>query len=316
MTLRAFTAGVTGVNGNDRNPRQSSLVFNKCPQLEKRPRMQNSPLLAPNRYPGRDAFEVLNGNPAPSAFSGCNDLLGDTVIGVGRETILAPTEFPKFATTTPRAFGLEFAAKSALPVAHVLDTTPRVVATVRVRSNIRYSEIDAKPIIHHTKRRLLDVAGDCQVPLRSMVDQIRFPLSGRQQSLLALSSHEGDGLPTPQRPNANSAFLEAQDTIVIGDRPGLGEGSLPLLVQLVGISYFSKYTDSELGAKPEHFSACVIQGFGESEVLKHLSPPCFLTQPIGALVTTVKGGQQSEALIRVGEQFDFCCNLQYLNSVS
>src|SRR5580704_15343508 len=134
--LRTFSAGISGIYDDNRHPCQRRLVDQELPQLSEGPGMQNCTLLAPSRYPAANVREVFHDDSPTSVFSFGNDLLADYMIGVGRDAVLAPAEFPEFATCPPSSLGLEFSAKSTVPVADAFKPTPAVVSAVRVSSDI------------------------------------------------------------------------------------------------------------------------------------------------------------------------------------
>lgn len=275
--------------------------------------MQNGSLLAPNRDPSADALKVFDGNSASSAFSVGNDLLGDDVIGVGCEAVLAPTEFLEFAPAAPGSFGLQLAAESTVPMPNILDAGAGVIAAVRIRGYVRNPHVEAEPVIHFFWSRFNNVAGNGQVPLAPMVEQVGFTLPRGQQSLLARPGNVGDSLPALQRPDAHSAFLEAQNAVIVGNRTSLRELPLAFLVRLVGIGNFGEHADGELSTETERLAGFVIEGLLKREVLKHLSLPRLFTQPVGAFVGAMKCSQQGATLFGGRKQFDLGRDLQYLS---
>src|SRR5262245_5981397 len=89
FAVAAFVAGLTGVgrvDELDQHPRQLRLVDEEGAELRERPAPQ--PILriaAPGRNPLADAREVFQGNPAPGALGGLDELLADDVVLVAAE---------------------------------------------------------------------------------------------------------------------------------------------------------------------------------------------------------------------------------------
>ena len=75
-------AAVPGIDGDQADPRQLRLVLQKRPQLSERPTMQNSPLPPCSPYPVAYPRQFLDGDSAPGAFCGGNDLLTNNMVDV------------------------------------------------------------------------------------------------------------------------------------------------------------------------------------------------------------------------------------------
>jgi len=315
MTLRAFPTGVARVHGDQWNASKPSLVFQECPELEKRPRMQNCSLLSASRYPVTNALQVFDGNSATGALSSGNDLLGNAVIHVRCEAPFFPAEFVKFSPRTASLFLLKFGSKFPVAESDSSDSAARIVATVRIARNLDHSEIDSEPVVYFLQGWFHGIAGYPQKPLSTMVDEIRFPLPVSKQGDLARASDIKDGLPTLKRPDAYSTFLEAQNAVVIGDSPSLSEFPFAFLVQLVGICDLGKNTDSQLGTQAELILGRMVENLLEGEILEHFSAPGFATKPVRAFITAIEGCYQGLPLIASWTQFNFCYKLQDLKYI-
>lgn len=176
-TLRTFTARITGIDNGDRYPCEASLVLDKLSELRKSPRMQNSTLLTPSRYPGADAAQMFERDSFPSVFSFGNDLLGYDVINIGREAVLSAGQFPELSASSSRPLPLQFGAKTPVAVANSFYGVTGVGSAIRIRSDVGDTKVDAKPFVHFPKTRLFHVAGDSQIPLAAMVNKIGLALA-------------------------------------------------------------------------------------------------------------------------------------------
>lgn len=297
-TLGTFTTGIARVYDDDRNASQPSFVFNECLELCERPRMQNCTLLTPNRDPGADMSQFFNCDTPASVFSFGNDLLGNYVIGIGCEAILATGKIPEFAACSPCALGLKFGAKSAVSMADTLECVAAIVPTIGVSSDIGNPEVYPEPFIDGLEGWFFHVASNSQIPLSTMVNEIGFSLSGFEQFLLARASHIRNVLTTIQRPDVHCVFAPAQNTIIVGDRAGEREFPFSLLVQLIRIGNLGEHSDGELRAKSELLAGFVIERLLQCEIGEDFDFPCFSTQPIGALVSAIQSREQCQVLIR------------------
>src|SRR5438874_13781559 len=75
-------AGVSGIDGDERQPRVRGLVGQEGAQLVERPGRENRTLLLGSRDPGANIGQVFDGDPAPGAFGSGDDLLGDAMVDV------------------------------------------------------------------------------------------------------------------------------------------------------------------------------------------------------------------------------------------
>lgn len=139
--------------------------------------MQNCTLLTPSRYPSSDVAQILDCDTPASAFSFGNDLLCYYVIGIGRETLLTAAEFPEFTTASPSSLGLQLTTKSAVPKADAFDGFAAITPAIRISSDLSDSDVNAEPLIDFFEGGFFYVAGDGQIPLISVVDEIGFALA-------------------------------------------------------------------------------------------------------------------------------------------
>jgi len=127
-------AAIPRLYGNQADTCQLCLVLQKRPQLSERPTMQNSPLLPCSPYPVADSRQFLNGNPAPGAFCGGNDLLRNNVVDVFGKAALFAGKFLQPPLGRAGLLGLQFGAEPALAVPNRFDLAPAIQVAVRRRS--------------------------------------------------------------------------------------------------------------------------------------------------------------------------------------
>src|SRR5262252_5187656 len=215
----AGSAGVAGIDGSQRYASERGFVREKEPQLRERPGVQNCPLLAPGLDPFADAHQLLDGDPAPGAFSFGNDLLGNAVIDVSGEPPLTPRQLLQPPFGGAGLLLLELGPQPAVAVAHGFDFAPAVPVAVRVAGNVGDAEI-------HTQKfaRLYGSGGGkinraVQVELSLSEYEIGLSLDPVEPLLLVLAVHQRDDYPAfRQRPEADSVQpLEAKNALVVGD---------------------------------------------------------------------------------------------------
>lgn len=238
------------------------------------------------------AAQLFQRDPSPSVFSVGNDLLGYDVINIGRKAVLTTGKFPEFATAPPSPLTLQFGTKSPVPVANSFYGITGVGSSIRIRSDFGNPKIDAKPLVHFLQGRLFHVAGDSEIPLASMIDQVGLALALLELFDLARTGRILNSLSPAQCPDVDvRLFAEAQYSIVIGNGPSLPKYTLSFFVEFVGVCNFGKYANRELGIEFEQFSSGVVERLLEGEVGKDFDLPRFGTQPVSALVAPTKSSQ-------------------------
>lgn len=310
-TVRAFAAGIPGVHSDQWYPRNARFVLDEVPELGECPGMQNHPLPAPNRDPLADMAQFFNCDSALSACGASNDLLGNHVVGIGRESLFAAGEFSELTTCAPRPLLLEFCSELSVTITNPFDCASAVTVAVRVSRYLSDPHVDSKPIINLSQRRLLNIAGDSQIPLPAVIDQIRFALAILDLLGLPLACNERDSLAASQGPDIDRGVAaEAQDAVVIGDRSSLTESSLYLLVDLVRVSNLGEHTHRELSTQAEFLPGFMVERLLQGEVGEDFDLPSLGAQPVSALVDPTQSREQEFALLFSREQLNFCCNLQ------
>ena len=92
--FRAFPAGVSRIDQDDRDTKNLTLIRDKAPELCERPAMQRSPLAATNRYPGPDMRQIFQRDTSAGALRRSYDALADVVIY--DPTAEKPTHFSRW----------------------------------------------------------------------------------------------------------------------------------------------------------------------------------------------------------------------------
>src|SRR5664280_1759834 len=112
-TSGTLPAAVSGLHGNQADTRQLRLVLQKRAQLSERPTVQNSPLPPCSPYPVAYPRQFLDGDPAPGAFGGGNDLLRNNMVNVFGKAALFARKLLQSPLGRTRLPGLQFGAEPA-----------------------------------------------------------------------------------------------------------------------------------------------------------------------------------------------------------
>ena len=146
-TLRTLAAGIARIDRYHRDASGSALVCNKEFELIERPRMQYGTMRQPSLEPLSNAFEVFEDNGAVRAFGFRNDLLGNAVVYIFGETGFAARQILEKATTTVRAFLLQFGAKMAMTMTDAFYFRPAKAVAIGVGKDFRNAKIATEKIV-------------------------------------------------------------------------------------------------------------------------------------------------------------------------
>jgi hypothetical protein len=169
---------------------------------------------------------------------------------------------------------LKFGPKSTVAKANTFDGVTGIGSTIRIRRNIGNSKVNSKPFVHFPQGRFFHVAGNPEIPLSTVMNQVGLALALLELFDLTSSGYVSDRLPTPESPDVNLAFLaEAKYPVIIGNGASFGEPTLGALVDFVSVCNFGKHANCELGCEFELLSGGMVERFLEGEVGEHLDVP-------------------------------------------
>lgn len=256
-------ARVARVNEQHGHPHPFRLVLDKGTKLPKGPARELGALSPSSPHPQAYAPEVFQGDSSLRAFGKPNKLFADYVVSVGRKASLLAGELLEAASRGMGALLLKLAPESAMGMSDGVDRTTATNVSVRVRSYVPNSEVNADDTFGHEWLRVLNLAGGEQVELATSVHKVRFANTGFEKLHLPLSGHEWDALPSftwtftrlRHGPNGDRrlAQVPGKDTVIVGDRTMRFEPSLAPLVESVGISNFGETADDYLSGETEIF---------------------------------------------------------------
>ena len=289
-------AGVPRIYADERNARQPCFVGEELTQLGERPTVENSPLLAPSPDPFANASEFFDGNAAPAAFSGSNDLLTDYVVRVAAQALLLARQFLQPTLGGAGLFLLKLGPQPAIPMPDGIPLVPCITFSFAVGSDVDHSQINAKEAGRFQLGRLRDAASRHQVVLASNQHQVRLALSVPQHGSLPLSAHERNTQPAAERPNRNRGCAEipGQDSIIVRGGSRRTKGSLDRFVQLVRIGNLGDGTDSRLRRQPKAFATLPVAEFVEIELAERLQLP---SNAADVIARGIEGHQRAQKRI-------------------
>lgn len=287
---RASSAGIPGVNQNDRNTSNSRLVLDFLPEIVERPGVVLSPLSLANSYPFADTLEIFKCNPASGVFRSLHQLFGDAVVHVfGKATFFAAA-FLEQAFGRLRAFGLQFRSEPGITVAYPVHLSAGVAIPVAVRGDVLHAEINAEKLSDIFFLRRFNITGGEQVELPVYVDKIAFTTLAGEKFPLAFSADKGYLLPTTNCPDRDFRLREivGQDAIVKCNRAKRAEYPFGFAVNLVGVSDLRNAAHSDLCAEWKFLPNVVVGKFVERKLTEYLVLPCLLADVIASGVCYLK----------------------------
>ena len=309
--VRALAAAVAGIDRDQQNTCQRSLLAQKGAKLMERPTAQSGTLLFPNRYPVVDALQLFQGDAALGAFGLGNDLLQDAVIDVSSKTSFFATELFELPFGAARALLLQFRAQRTSAIANLVDLPSRQLLAIGGGGDGFDAEINPKKVLYHAWLRVRNFARRSNVELAFVVDQVRLAMLGLQQFFLALPGRIGDLEPSRCGPDAHPIRLECQDAGIVADGTLPGKAWLGFLVQFISVGNLSQDVYDYLSSQREQFFRLVVKQLMERELRENLTAPGLFAHPVAAGVCLLHRLQQCLALVSICIQPDFRCKLQH-----
>jgi len=305
-TSRARSAGIPGINQDQRDTCPSCFVVDKLTQLKERPAMQCGSLTLSNRYPGADAFEVFQGNSASSALSVFHDALADRMIHISGKTRFLLGSLLQTAFGRLSSLGLQLLAESAVAMTYIVYLRRRVHMAVGVYSNVRHSQVNAHHVSDINRLRLLNLAGGKEVELAVNQRKVCFSVSVTQKGILPGTTDKGHFLTATQAPDGDPSIGQTpvENSIIVGDRPVFLEPSSHLVVKPVSIGYLTDAPHHDLSRQGERSSCLSIGEFVELILTKGLGLPCRAADGVASGIGHLQGLTQQPGLSFIRKQFD------------
>lgn len=192
---------VSRIDHHERNPRPLRLVGEKVLQLAEGPAARPGALSLGEPYPRPNVPQILDGNPALRAFGKTDNLFTDDVVFVPLESRLFPTEPQLCATDTARPLA-SFALSRRFPIespATVVGAQPNRLnggtcenLAITRHGDVGNPEVDADEFGDNDGRWIGNIGCHVEVEPAVAINEVRFTLEVRQQTLLILPNNERD----------------------------------------------------------------------------------------------------------------------------
>ena len=261
-TRGAGPGRVSRIDENNRNSSDQSFVLGKTSELIESPRMQAATLSLSNRYPGPDALKIFKSNRSFGVFGFRNQLFGDAVVDVPRESGHPTRKFLKMPLGRLRTFALKSGFKRVKPVSGLVDLLTGMDLAIRIHSKILDSKIDTKSAFWIV-RGLLGYL-DYRAKVEDAFDeyQVDLTLDPIHPDLLVIPDLSRDKLPALESRQRNGFQpFPGEDALVIDHRPIQPKLWFDGLVSLVGFNNFGDSPDSKLCRESKSLSDVVVGGF-------------------------------------------------------
>src|SRR6202034_2928317 len=280
--VRALPAAVAGIDRDQENTCQRSLLAQKGAKLMERPTAQSGRVLFPNRYPVGGALPLFQGDAALGALGLGNDLLQDAVIDVSSEASFFATELLELPSGAARALLLQFRAQRTSAIANLVDLPSRQLLAIGGGGDGFDAEINPRKVIYHAWLRVRNIARRSHVESAFVVDQFRLAQLGLQQFFLALPGRIGDLESSRRGPDAHPIRLKCQDAGIVADGTLPGKASLGFLVLFISVGNLSQDVYDYLSTQREQFFRLVVKQLMERELRENLTAPGLFAHPVAA----------------------------------
>ncbi len=297
--LRARSGGVAGINKDNQNSSQLSLVFDKGSKLVEAPSAHRAALRLSSRCACQaDALEVFEGYSASAALSLPHDALADSMIEVAGHPPLLLAALLEPSLGGLGSLRLEPTTHPVIAVPETLECGTGVGLAFGVYRYVLDTEIDTDPIFGRSGRRLLYVNRGEQVELPVRKDKIRLTLPVRKKLRRPLATNERYSLPPRGTPDGYSGFVPAEDAVVVGDRPKRPEGSLRPRIKLVSVSDLSDSPNDHLGRKSRRVLDWMVSQLVELVLPERTMLPGYLADFVSRSVSGAQRVPEHVGLIR------------------
>ena len=257
----AGSAGISGVDQDNRNAMQFSFIGDLLPEVEERPGVVLSPLSLADRYPVSDPLKVFQGYSPTGVFRSQHQLFGDSVVDILGKTALFPLTIFEQLPGRLRSFCLQLAPQAGVPVTQTVDLFTRVVVPIAVGGDVVHPHINPQEVRNFFLFWGLDIASSKQVEHAINQNQVALAALPVQVSLVPLTAHKWNTLAIINRPDRDHTVIGSvgEDTVIVGNCAVRLELPLLFLPCLVRIRYFRDAAHNHLSAQRKllpHFSVC------------------------------------------------------------
>jgi hypothetical protein len=199
----ASSGGISGVNGDNGNPGQVSLVLDLVSQVGKGPGRMLSSLRFSNRDSISDTLQVFKGNTHRVPFRFLNNLFTDNVVDVVCHALLLTAAFLQQSFSCLRTFALQPGSKFGVSFAETIQGVPGVGFAHRIGGDILNPQVNPKKALYINRLWCFLFAGGKKVELTSNPPQIGLSVLMLQKVKLSLTGQKGNSQPALRCPEAN-----------------------------------------------------------------------------------------------------------------
>jgi len=298
-TTRAGLRGVSRVNAFNQHTNEFGLIFNKLAQLAERPGVMLPPLVLTNRDPVTDALEVFKSYTATAVFDLCNNTLADYVINMGSKPLLFLCSLLHKSLGCLSSLRLKLGAKLGMALSETINLIPGEDLTIRVRSNINDTKINAEKLSNVTSRGFFYLANLMEVKLSIAINKVSLTSQRTKKIKLFLSGNKRHCSSTIHRPDRNSAFaqLPREDAFIVGNTAMPFESLWCFVVALIGIGDLSQHSHYHLSCKVKTTSNIIVKSTVKIILAKYACAPSVTTNVVSGVVYSLQRLEQRMMLL-------------------
>lgn len=297
-TYRTSPTGIPRINWNDKNTSKFGLVLNEGSELSECPRVDDSPLALPNRYPFADTLEVLNGDATMGVFSPSHQLFRDAMVDVSLETAFPSTSLLQQPLRGFGALALELRPELDEAGTHVVDNLAGEAIAVGCGGNRNDAKVNADKAGGFAWSWLGAIHRHGEIERTVPIQQVALTaLAIQHGSLISpkADGHDDTTIKSQKRHPVQS--LEGHDALVIGHGPARTERNTDGLVSLVGFRDLGNSPDCHLGRQAEAGTNFAIDELLERVLAGSMLAECYQSYPIAGSIEGFQRPQECGVLL-------------------
>ena len=245
----ACSAGVSGVNQDDRHTCQDRLVHDEAAKLIETPTVVPCPLSLSNGRPLAYPAEILQRDSSIRVFGFLDKGLRDYMVHVGPKAFLLSSDSTEVALGRWGSNRLKRGTTQSVPLALGFDDLSAEAVAVRGSGYFDDPKVNPQNVVHQRLVALWNVAGRQQIEAALAIDEIALASLVGQHTSVGTSHAVRDAGASVERPDRDLPALRKvlQYPAVVDDGSTRSKLMLSLLVGLVGVGYLTQTTDDDLG---------------------------------------------------------------------
>src|SRR5688572_3388048 len=309
VTIGASLRGVSRRHSHERNAMHLTLVSDKRAKLIERPSTTQSSLRPSNFLFCTLSYvrKILNGYALVLIFRLHYNSLTQRVVNKCRCISLSASQTFQELLGSFRTFALKRCA-NLIPLNPIfVYFFRRHFFSGRQHSNVNHAHIYTKKFIHVLNLVLRKLHSLKDMKLSFLINQICLTLNIRQP--IRPMTHERNSFPFFKRGDRNIIQFVRQYSRIISYRASEFKFTLCFFVQLIGIGNFADRPNNQLRRKQKAFTHTIINYVVKLNLVESLLFKSLLRNIIARAIESLDSLEQRLFLIRVGQQFNFECQL-------